>query len=590
MEQVWETDTGPRIRHAMQRRSGREDQEDNNVEESRQNTAQEMVKAPKKEPQPWIGLLTRNIREENGRIVASGLCLIRFPRGKETIDTDMIRIDVPFKKDAARISFGRKYGMPAPKGCRINTYRIEFDIDEARDLDIQNKLLVEYKDKYEGYVVYNVFDLRKGRNKNSRLFVHDGVTMYFRQNKYNRVFLTVRDTNRYDSDDEQKRIARAKKRAKALKDRDIVLLYEKKCQKYEESASVLYEKLIDAGYDNVFFIVDKTIPSVQDLPEKYKKNLIDKDSDKHLEYFFASDKFISTETIDHALQLRIANKDVLDKVNNEPLTYIFLQHGPTYMVSLNADLRNGFRKKTGYKLHKTVVSSELEAQHFIDLAGMTMDDLYVTGMAKFDRSVRNEGADRIIIMPTWRRWETNQAREDLTQTNYYRMICRMYNAVPEELRDKVIILPHPLMAERFAGGADENLDPEIGRHLLIADNYDKVLRDCDLLITDYSSISYDAFYRGANVIFCWEEKDECMTHYGEGTRLMLTEDLAFGPVTMNDEERRAAVLATYGQAQKQSYIDNYRQIIAFHDGKNSDRIIQHLIEDGVLPEKPAAGR
>ena len=127
--------------------------------------------------------------------------------------------------------------------------------------------------------------------------------------------------------------------------------------------------------------------------------------------------------------------------------YVFLQHGPTYMVSLNMDLRNGFRKKTDYKLHKTVVSSKLEAEHFIELGGMSMDDLYITGMAKFDRSVRNEGADRIVIMPTWRRWETNQARDDIKQTNYYRMVRLMYESVPEDLRDKVIILPHPLMAE-----------------------------------------------------------------------------------------------------------------------------------------------
>ena len=492
------------------------------------------------EPRPWIGLLTRKVREENGCIVASGSCLVRFPRGGEVIDTDQIRIDVPVKKNAVRISFGSRYGKPAPMGCRLNTYRMEIGLDEARDLDIQNKLIVNYKDRYEGYVVYSVADLRKGKNKNSKLFLHDGVTIFFRQNIHNRVFLTVRDTNRYDSAEEQKRIARAKKRARALKDQDIILLYEKKCQKYEESASVLYEKLIDAGYDNVYFIVDTSIPSVQDLPEKYRKNLIEKDSDKHLEYFFACNKFISTETIDHSLQLRIANKDVLDKINGEPLIYIFLQHGPTYMVSLGTDLRNGFRKKEGYKLHRTVVSSELEAQHFIDLAGMT---------------------------------------------RYYKMIRRMFYAVPEDLRDKVIILPHPLMAERFAAGAGDIPDPEIGKHLLIADNYDKVLRDCDLLITDYSSISYDAFYRGANIIFCWEEKDECMTHYGPGTRLMLTRELAFGPVTMNEDELRNAVRSIYGTEQKQSYLDNYRQIIEFHDGRNSERIIEHLIKDGVLEKK-----
>lgn len=535
-------------------------------------------------PHPWIGLITKSIRKEKDKIVASGVCAVRFPRGGEIIDTDKITIDIPVKKNAVKISFGSRYGVPVPKGTRINSYRMEIDIDEALEFDIQNKLLVNYRDKYEGYVVYDVFDLRNGKNKNSPLFIYDGVTMYFRQNVHNRVFFVVRDTNRYDYKEEQDRIEKAKARSKALKDRDIVLLFEKKCQKYEESASVLYEKLIDLGYDNVYFIVDKSIPTVQELPDKYKANLIDKDSDQHLEYFFASDKFISTETIDHALQLRIANKAVQDKINanTENMEYVFLQHGPTYMVSLNKDLRNGFRKKAHYKLHKTVVSSKLEAEHFIELGGMTEEDLYITGMAKFDRAYRYDDADRIVIMPTWRRWETNQAREDVTKTNYYAMVRTMFNAVPEEMRDKVIILPHPLMADRFNDISIGDEDEELGQHILMADSYDEVLKNCEVLITDYSSISYDAFYRGAKVIFYWAEKDECMTHYGEGTHLLLNVDNVFGPVAMNGEEITEALSRNYGQDQEELCVNRYRQIIEFHDGKNSERIIEHLIADEVI--------
>jgi CDP-glycerol glycerophosphotransferase (TagB/SpsB family) len=213
------------------------------------------------------------------------------------------------------------------------------------------------------------------------------------------------------------------------------------------------------------------------------------------------------------------------------------------MVSLGSSLRVGFNKKKGYKLHKTVVSSELEAQHFIDLAGMTHDDLYVTGLAKFDKAVRNPAADKIIIMPTWRRWETNQARQDLHDTGYYRMVETMLEGVPEELRDKVIILPHPLIADRFSG------DESSGRHVVVTDQYDPLLRDCALLITDYSSIAYDAYYRGANVIFYWKDKDECMEHYGEGTKLMLNEDNVFGPVCMDAEDICSAVKQRYGSNQ-----------------------------------------
>ena len=113
------------------------------------------------------------------------------------------------------------------------------------------------------------------------------------------------------------------------------------------------------------------------------------------------------------------------------------------------------------------------------------------------------------------------------------------------------------------------------------------IRDCALLITDYSSIAYDAYYRGANVIFYWKDKDECMEHYGEGTQLMLNHDNVFGPVCMDSDEISEAVRARYNKPQDSAELDRYRKIVEFHDGKNSERIMQLLIRDGVLEKRPA---
>ena len=60
-------------------------------------------------------------------------------------------------------------------------------------------------------------------------------------------------------------------------------------------------------------------------------------------------------------------------------------------------------------------------------------------------------------------------------------------------------------------------------------SYDKILEETALLITDYSSIAYSAFYRGANVIFAWEELEECMEKYE--SHLMLNKDNVFGDVS-----------------------------------------------------------
>ena len=535
---------------------------------------------------PVIGILGMKVSCSGGIIAAEGSCVI-MPNGCGRIDTDRIRIDVPVRENAAKITFGSRYGKKLPNGLSHNTFRIEIDRSEARNFDIQNKLIVRYGDR-EGRILYSMYDLKKGHNRNSEVFTEDGIAMYFRQSKFNSLTLTVRDANQYDYPEGQKRILKAYRKALISRTRRVatgirgrdrtdepILMYEKNCSRYEESASVLYEKLIDAGCTNVYYVVNEDNPAIKDLPEKYRKNLVWKDSDRHLELIFESDTYIATESTEHALQLRIASKLVMDKIKSRDLRYVFLQHGVMYMVSLNSDMRTGFRE-AGLRLQRTVVSSELEAKHFTDLAGMSRDELYITGLAKFDRCYQNAGADRIVIMLTWRRWETNQAREDLTQTGYYRMLERIFNAVPEELRDRVIILPHPLMADRFAGAEG------MGGHIVTGKSYDLILRDTDLLITDYSSIAYDAFYRGANVIFCWEEKDECMEHYGEGTFLMLNEDNVFGDVCMDSEEITEAVRRNYGKPQSDLYTGRYRQIVEFSDGKNSERIIECLRKDGLI--------
>lgn len=527
---------------------------------------------------PLIGILSCKVTEECGRIVARGKCVMKFLGGGERIDTKELKVEVPFNDKAFQISFKTRYGKPLPKGINLNSFELSVDIDGAKKLDVQNKIIATYKG-YQGRILYNAFDLKKGHNRNSRIFMHDGLAMYFRQSRYNTLNFTVREANQYDTEEGQRRIEAARRNAKGYRDKDIILMYEKNCMRYEESASVLYEKLIDRGYDNAYFIVDTSISAVQNIDEKYKNNLIEKDSDKHLEYFFACKKFISSETMDHALQLRIANKSVQDKINGEDLSYVFLQHGVMYMVSLNSKLRVGFKQRSKYKLHKTVVSSEAEAQHFINLAGMSEKNLYITGLAKFDTSYMNDDADKIIIMPTWRRWETNQAKDDLENTGYYRMLERMYYAVPENMRDKVVILPHPLIAEMFK---DEHT---LDKHIVMADSYDALMRDCRLLITDYSSIAYDAFYRGANVVFDWSELDECMEHYGEGTHLMLNDSNVFGKVCKNESDLKNAIEYSYGKNQSEQEIKRFRRIVEFHDGKNSERIIRELQKDGMISIK-----
>lgn len=227
--------------------------------------------------------------------------------------------------------------------------------------------------------------------------------------------------------------------------------------------------------------------------------------------------------------------------------------------------------------YRVVVSSPAEADHFVDLGQHEYEDLYISGLPKFDKNTLNDDADKIVIMPTWRPWEINTARDDFLETSYFKMIMKIYNSVPEGLKDKVIILPHPLIVNEL-----KNLPKSVSDTIVTNAKYDDILKQARVLITDYSSIAYDAFYRGTRVIFYWEEKDDCMAHYGPSTKLMLNEQNVYGDYFYSTDGLGQAIENNYNNPQKEEYKDNYSRIVAFHDGHNTDRLIEFLKKDNII--------
>ena len=162
---------------------------------------------------PAIGIMSMKVFEEGGLIVVTGSCIIRMKGSRKAVDTDRIGAEIPVKEGAVKLTFGSRYGLKLPGGLSRNTFRIEIDREEAKDFDIQNKILITYDGEQRGRFFYSIADLKKGRNKNSKVFVHDGIAMYFRQNVNNFLYFVVRDANRYDDPAEQKRLKAAKKKA-----------------------------------------------------------------------------------------------------------------------------------------------------------------------------------------------------------------------------------------------------------------------------------------------------------------------------------------------------------------------------------------
>ncbi len=520
---------------------------------------------------PLIVSIFKSFKIKNNSYIISSFCLTKGIRIK---NFDLSKIKVMINGIEYPIKFKLKKGIKFIMGLRFNFFKIIIPSSDIENFDIQNKIELIYENNEKGRILYNLVDYKKGKYKSSRAFFQNNKSIFLRQTDHNTLVITVRDFNIYDTTKGKLKLLLGKILSFFLFKKDILYLYEKECSRYEESASILYEKLIDMGYKNVYYVINKDNVTIDNLDFKYKKNFIYKDSLKNIIYFFKAKTFISSESIDHAFQLRAKNKSILKKKHSSKLKYIFLQHGVTYMVSLDSDMRSAFRKKK-MKMFKIVVSSELEKKHFTSVGGFDENDLYKCGMLKFDRAIRYDNADKIIVMPTWRRWEYNEASRDFENTKYFKMIKRIVESIPKKYSDKIIILPHPLMV-----AAIRNNDKFKKYLLKDGKKYDDVLKECSLLITDYSSISYDAFYRGCNVIFYWEEKDECMKKYG--TNLLLEENTAFGDVVYNTEELKKVFDNNYNKPQSKEHINKYRKIVEFHDNRNTERLIEMLKKDKVI--------
>lgn len=462
----------------------------------------------------------------------------------------------------------------------FNIYKVSFDMDFLQTCPIQNLIRITFdfdREQVPSPVAFNTIYLKYNFGITSSIYRfkdNEDIVCYFRQGKKNSTSITVRKKNITDSRKKKVQIFFAWLLSKLMPKSKHILLYEKECKKYEESASMLYEKLIDMGYKNAYYVIDKDSTHVQFIKEKYMKNVIWSHTFKHYLEFFRCKKFIGTESVVQVFELRVANRFVTSKLEAQKFKFVFLQHGVMYMVSLDSTARSFFRKGKAMPIDsKIIVSSKLEADHFVELGGFDYEDMYITGLPFYDRTIKKDTADKITIMPTWRPWDYNMLSSNYKESSYYNFVMNIYNSIPEDLKDKVILLPHPVVIDIFK-------KTPLGKHIPDFISYDLVMEDTALLITDYSSISYSAFYRGANVIFVWSELEECMEQYGG--HLMLNESNVFGDVDYDYSNLETLIRNNYLKPQTEKNKERYSKIVEFQDNHNTERLIELLKRDKLI--------
>ena len=356
-----------------------------------------------------------------------------------------------------------------------------------------------------------------------------------------------------------------------LRRKKINLFYEKFAEKAEEGVFDLCQMCEERHNTKNYFVIDENKPDYEKI--KNYNNVVKKYSLKFYWLVYNTQTFIASEVPGHLNVLRSNNKYFRRAICDKK--FIFLQHGIIYMKNLG---RNSvFVKGKEGESEYIIVSSEKEKKVVSEMLNMEKENILKTGLAMYSKldfkHINQNSEDYITIMLTWRPYE--EQLYDFEKSTYYKDVIDIYKVLSKYVdEDKILIIPHPKVFKLLKNTKlkDRQWKKPIS----------EALKKTKLLITDYSSICYNAFYQGAGVIFYQSDLE---IYEEENGKLIPSDDEYIGKRIFDIDALEEIIKSSVKdkkinlkELRTKEYEDNYKSINEFSDGKNIDRIYEKLVE------------
>lgn len=327
---------------------------------------------------------------------------------------------------------------------------------------------------------------------------------------------------------------------------------------------------------NAWYVIDSSHKKDYDRV-KNLGNIIEYGSDEHKIAFLLCEYAISShlgflEPWSYKLY-----KLLLDRKDKKK--FVLLQHG-----IILSDLSMYYNASNKIDLFITTTKREYES---ICGPNYGFDDGVVvrTGIARYDRLNEFKTKKQILLMPTWRQTiitpsYKKQNKLDMTSfisSDYFKSLNSLINNKElSDLLDKydrdLIFYPHFEM-QPYKGC----FDLESSRFVLAdKDDYDvqTLLKESELLITDFSSVAFDFAYMKKPLIYYQKVKDD---KYEPG--YFNYELDGFGDIIL-DEESLVDKLSVYLENEfmmEDKYTKRVDEFFDLRDGKNCDRIFEAVL-------------
>ena len=252
---------------------------------------------------------------------------------------------------------------------------------------------------------------------------------------------------------------------------------------------------------------------------------------------------------------------------------VFLQHG-----IIKDEMECLHRKNMNIDLF--VCGAKPEYEYIRDTFGYPENVPQYVGLPRFDNLIRAKQKEKmILVMPTWRgsHYPTGKA---FLETSYYQHFQSLLSS--KELDRmlttygyRLVFYPHIEMQK------DSRMFETASNRIIIASkqthDVQKLLMDCALLVTDYSSVFFDvAFLHKPVLYYQFDEEEFRKYHYQKG--YFDFRQNGFGPVCTTEDMLLKALTESFenGMEVQAEYARRTERFFPLHDGNNCKRTFEAI--------------
>ncbi|WP_077597020.1 CDP-glycerol glycerophosphotransferase family protein [Oceanobacillus kimchii] len=303
------------------------------------------------------------------------------------------------------------------------------------------------------------------------------------------------------------------------------------------------------------------------LKIKDNPNVLKFGSEEHFNISFKAKVLLGT----HDLENLLPYKPAKGFFNYEDTFKVFLQHG--VLGRKNVEYH---KKYYDIPFDLFIVSSDPEKfDVVVDQLGYNPENVEITGLARFDNLIQKKAPKDILLMPTWRDWINSD--EKFLQSAYYQIYTSLINnnrllELLESFNVNLNFYPHYRAQDFFAKGHVAS-NSRVNFIQLGSKKVQELLIDHALLITDYSSVSFDFSIMNKPVIYYHFDS----TRFFRKGILRQIEETFIGEIA-NTEEELVDLIESRIVNNFQNYNNDISGIVKYQDHNNCERIFRSVVK------------